>query len=95
MDVAIGLAAFRGSTAPAKHVASIPRVVVASAHELARHGAPETPDDRVRHRVVDGTAAAVPTALRFERDGQVSAIKFESHFSIDRGRLLSRASFIA
>ena len=64
MDVAIGLAAFHGSTAIARHVASIPRVVVASADDLARHGAPEPPDDLVRHRVGGGSAATVPTALR-------------------------------
>ena len=58
-------------------------VIVASPDYLARHGAPETPDDLVRHRIVGGTAAAVPTAWRFERNGEESAIRLEPHFSTD------------
>jgi DNA-binding transcriptional LysR family regulator len=83
VDVAIRLGRLVDSTATAKRIATIPRVVVASPDYLARHGAPETPDDLVRHRIVGGTAAAVPTAWRFERDGEVSAIKLEPHFSTD------------
>jgi DNA-binding transcriptional LysR family regulator len=83
VDVAIRLGRLVDSTATAKRIATIPRVVVASPDYLARHGTPETPDDLVRHRIVGGTAAAVPTAWRFERDGEVSAIKLEPHFSTD------------
>ena len=42
---------------------------------------PETPDDLARHRIIGGTAAAVPAAWRFERDDQELAIKLEAHFS--------------
>ncbi|WP_307279009.1 substrate binding domain-containing protein [Labrys wisconsinensis] len=71
------------STATAKLIAMIPRVVVASPGYLARRGMPETPEDLVRHRIVGGSAAAVPTAWRFERDGRDAAIKLEPHFSTD------------
>jgi DNA-binding transcriptional LysR family regulator len=83
VDVAIRLGRLSDSTATAKLIATIPRVVVASPDYLARHGVPETPDDLVRHRIVGGTAAAVPTAWRFERSGKESAIKLEPHFSTD------------
>jgi DNA-binding transcriptional LysR family regulator len=83
VDVAIRLGRLSDSTATAKLIATIPRVVVASPDYLARHGVPETPDDLVRHRIVGGTAAAVPTAWRFERNGEESAIKLEPHFSTD------------
>ena len=83
VDVAIRLGRLPDSTATTKLIATIPRVVVASPDYLARNGAPETPDDLVRHRIVGGTAADVPTAWRFERDGQVSAIKLQPHFSTD------------
>ncbi len=46
-------------------------------------GAPECPEDLVRHRIVGGTAAASTTAWRFLRDGQESAIKLEPHFTTD------------
>jgi DNA-binding transcriptional LysR family regulator len=81
VDVAIRLGRLPDSTATAKRIATIPRVVVASSDYLARAGTPETPDDLVRHRIVGGTAAAVPTAWRFERNGEESAIKLEAHFS--------------
>jgi DNA-binding transcriptional LysR family regulator len=83
VDAAIRLGRLPDSTATAKLIATIPRVVVASPGYLDRCGTPATPDDLVRHRIVGGTAAAVPTAWRFERDGQESAIKLEPHFSTD------------
>jgi DNA-binding transcriptional LysR family regulator len=83
VDVAIRLGRLPDSTATARLIATIPRVVVASPDYLARRGAPETPDDLVRHRIVGGTAAAVPTAWRFALNGQESAIKLEPHFSTD------------
>jgi DNA-binding transcriptional LysR family regulator len=83
VDAAIRLGRLPDSTATAKLIATIPRVVVASPEYLARQGTPGTPDALVRHRIVGGTAAAVPTAWRFERDGQESAIKLEPHFSTD------------
>ena len=83
VDVAIKLGQLPDSTATAKLIATIPRVVVASPDYLARHGAPEVPEDLVGHRIVGGSAAAVPAAWRFERDGQEAAIKLEPHFSTD------------
>jgi DNA-binding transcriptional LysR family regulator len=83
VDVAIRLGRLPDSGATAKRIATIPRVVVASPDYLARSGTPETPDDLVQHRIVGGTAAAVPTAWRFERNGQEAAIKLEPHFSTD------------
>jgi DNA-binding transcriptional LysR family regulator len=83
VDVAIRLGQLPDSSATAKLIATIPRVIVAAPDYLARHGAPETPDDLVRHRIVGGTAAAVPAAWRFQRAGQESAIKLEPHFSTD------------
>src|SRR5260370_42658281 len=74
VDVAIRLGRLVDSTATAKLIATIPRVVVASPEYLARHGVPATPDELARHRIVGGTAAAVPTAWRFERGGQGGAI---------------------
>jgi DNA-binding transcriptional LysR family regulator len=81
VEVAIRLGRLVDSTATAKLIATIPRVVVASPEYLARHGVPATPDELAQHRIVGGTAAAVPTAWRFERGGQESLIPLEPHFS--------------
>jgi DNA-binding transcriptional LysR family regulator len=83
VDVAIRLGRLSDSAATAKRIATIPRVAVASPDYLARHGTPEAPEHLVRHRIVGGTASAVPAAWRFERDGRESAIKLEPHFSTD------------
>src|SRR5882724_4998143 len=74
VDVAIRLGRLVDSTATAKLIATIPRVVVASPEYLARHGVPATPDELAQHRIVGGTAAAVPNAWRFERGGRESLI---------------------
>lgn len=83
VDVAIRLGRLPDSTATTKLIATIPRVVVASPDYLARHGAPEAPDDLVRHRIVGGTAAAVPAAWRFRKGGQERDVRLEPHFSTD------------
>jgi hypothetical protein len=48
---------------------------------IQRHGVPATPAELVQHRIVGGTAAAVPTAWRFERDGKEEDLPLEPHFS--------------
>ena len=83
VDVAIRLGRLSDTTATAKLIATIPRVVVASPGYVARHGEPETPEDLSRHRIVGGTASAVPTAWRFHRDGREVALKPEAHFCTD------------
>jgi DNA-binding transcriptional LysR family regulator len=64
-----------------KLIATIPRVAVASPDYLERHGVPATPNDLVQHRIVGGTAAAVPTAWTFERDGKELKMQLEPRFS--------------
>jgi len=64
-----------------KLIATIPRVAVASPDYLARHGVPATPNDLVQHRIVGGSAAAVPTAWTFERDGKELKMQIQPRFS--------------
>ncbi|SEC96513.1 LysR family transcriptional regulator [Bradyrhizobium erythrophlei] len=81
VDVALRLGRLVDSTATAKMIATIPRVVVASPDYLARHGMPATPEDLVQHRIVGGSAAAVPTAWMFERKGKELEMQLEPRFS--------------
>jgi DNA-binding transcriptional LysR family regulator len=69
------------SSATAKLIATIPRVIVAAPKYLERAGAPTTPADLTQHRIIGGSAAAVPTAWAFERDGDKVAVDLEPHFS--------------
>lgn len=83
VDVAFRLGRLADSSATARLVATIPRIVVASPGYLAVHGTPDAPDDLVRHRIVGGTASAVPAAWAFERDGRAAKPDVEPHFSTD------------
>jgi DNA-binding transcriptional LysR family regulator len=81
VDVAIRLGRLVDSTATVKMIATIPRVIVASPDYLSQHGKPATPNDLVQHRIVGGSAAAVPTAWKFERDGKELEVQLEPGFS--------------
>jgi DNA-binding transcriptional LysR family regulator len=81
VDVAIRLGLLPDSAATAKRIATIPRVIVASPDYLERHGVPAHPNELVGHRIVGGTASAVPAAWRFERDGDEVAVTLEPNFS--------------
>jgi DNA-binding transcriptional LysR family regulator len=81
VDVAFRLGRLVDSSATARLVATIPRLVVASPEYLAIHGAPAEPEDLSGHRIVGGTASAVPTAWAFEREGRRVKLELEPHFS--------------
>jgi DNA-binding transcriptional LysR family regulator len=81
VDVAIRLGRLVDSSATAKLVARIPRVIVAAPQYLEQAGAPTTPAELTKHRIVGGSAAAVPTAWAFERGGEKVAIDLQPHFS--------------
>ena len=81
VDVAIRLGRLVDSSATAKLIATIPRVIVAAPKYLERTGAPTTPADLTQHRIIGGSAAAVPSAWVFERDGDKVAVDLEPHFS--------------
>jgi DNA-binding transcriptional LysR family regulator len=81
VDVAIRLGRLPDSAATARLIAVIPRVIVASPDYLERHGVPAHPNDLAGHRIVGGTASAVPAAWRFERDGDEVAVSLAPNFS--------------
>jgi DNA-binding transcriptional LysR family regulator len=81
VDVAIRLGRLADSTATARLIATVPRVIVAAPDYLARQGVPATPEDLAGHRIVGGTATAVPTAWLFERAGEEIRLDLEPQFS--------------
>jgi DNA-binding transcriptional LysR family regulator len=81
VDVAIRLGRLVDSSATAKLIATIPRVIVAAPEYLERAGVPTMPADLTQHRIIGGSAAAVPPAWAFERDGDKVAVDLEPHFS--------------
>ncbi|RFU44820.1 LysR family transcriptional regulator [Paraburkholderia sp. DHOC27] len=81
VDVAIRLGRLPDSTATARRIGMIPRVVVASPGYLAAHGEPDTPEALNGHRIVAGPASIVPTAWRFTQAQQEIAVELDAHFS--------------
>jgi DNA-binding transcriptional LysR family regulator len=81
VDVAIRLGRLVDSSATAKRIASIPRVIVAAPAYLEHAGAPAMPTDLTRHRIVGGSAAAVPTAWVFGRGKEKVAVDLQPHFT--------------
>jgi DNA-binding transcriptional LysR family regulator len=81
VDVAIRLGRLVDSNATAKLVAKIPRVIVAAPTYLEQAGAPRVPAELTKHRIVGGSAAAVPTAWAFERGGERVTVDLQFHFS--------------
>lgn len=82
-DVAIRVGQLPDSTATARAIATIQRVVVASPGYLSRFGSPAEPADLTNHRIVGGPASAVPTAWAFEREGETLKIDLSPHVSAD------------
>ena len=95
VDIAVRLGRLVDSTATAKLIATIPRVVVAAPSYLTSHGVPSTPEELPRHRIVGGTAASVPTAWRFSRDGKESLIQVEPCFSTNENEAAIAATVAA
>jgi DNA-binding transcriptional LysR family regulator len=81
VDVAIRLGRLVDSSATTKLVATIPRVVVAAPTYLEQAGTPANPAELIKHRIIGGTATAVPSAWAFERGGEKVTVDLQPHFS--------------
>jgi DNA-binding transcriptional LysR family regulator len=81
VDVAIRLGQLADSSATAKLIAKIPRVIVAAPTYLEQAGTPATPADLTKHRIVSGSAAAVPAAWAFEKGEEKMTIDVQPVFS--------------
>lgn len=81
VDVAIRVGRQIDSSATAKLIATIPRVILASPDYLARAGSPDGPSDLRDHRIVGGPASSVASAWSFERGGESLTIDLQPHIS--------------
>jgi len=81
VDVAIRLGRQIDSSATAKLITTIPRVILVAPAYIEQYGMPQKPADLAAHRIVGGPASAVPHAWTFERDGGTVAVDLQPHFS--------------
>lgn len=83
IDVAVRIGHLPDSSLVARHVGSMPRIVVASPDYLAQRGRPETPEDIAKHDTIQfGAIASVPE-WRFVRDGSDVRIAHTPRFTTD------------
>jgi DNA-binding transcriptional LysR family regulator len=83
IDVAVRIGHLPDSSLVARHVGSMPRIVVASLDYLARRGEPNVPDDIVKHDTIQfGTIASAPE-WRFVQNGDDIRITHTPRFTAD------------
>jgi DNA-binding transcriptional LysR family regulator len=83
IDVAVRIGHLPDSSLVARHVGSMPRIVVASPDYLARRGHPETPEDIGKHDTIQFGAIASAPEWRFVRDGGDVRIAHAPRFTTD------------
>jgi DNA-binding transcriptional LysR family regulator len=81
VDVAIRLGRMVDSTATARLIATVPRVIVAAPAYLDLYGVPDRPENLKQHRIVAGPASVVPTAWRFTGGQHEVAVELGAHFT--------------
>jgi DNA-binding transcriptional LysR family regulator len=75
VDVSIRGGRLSDSSATAKLLATLSRVIVASPAYLERAGTPASPGELVGHRIIGGPATLVPNAWVFERAGKLETVE--------------------
>jgi DNA-binding transcriptional LysR family regulator len=83
VDVALRIGPLPDSNLVATRLGSVRHVVCASPEYLAAQGAPSTPDDVARHRVISFQSVSVLSSWAFERDGAEIAVSFSSRLGVN------------
>lgn len=83
VDVAIRTGVLSDSTAVARKIGVVHRVVVAAPAYLASAGAPSIPSDLADHAIIVGPAGRVMEAWTFRRDGRTSSVRVEGRFILN------------
>jgi DNA-binding transcriptional LysR family regulator len=83
VDLALRIGQLADSSLIATRLGTVRHVVCASPDYLAKHGAPATPADLARHRVISFQSVSVPSSWVFESDGAEIATSFRSRLSVN------------
>ena len=82
VDVAFRFGTLINSSATARHLASPPRLLVASPNYLARAGTPRTPADLTQHSVIIGPTAPETDAWSFLHNKRRVSVRVEGRLRI-------------
>lgn len=81
IDVAFRLGALPDSSAMARKIMQLPKVLVASPDYLREHGAPITPSDLAQNSLIIGPAHLSPT-FSLRKDGRVTSVRIAGRLAI-------------
>ena len=83
VDVAVRIGALSDSTALARKIGTVHRVLVASPMYLSRVGTPLTPSDLTRHTLIVGPAGRNSEGWSFRKSGKSTSIRIQGRFIIN------------
>ncbi|WP_262271496.1 LysR family transcriptional regulator [Microvirga yunnanensis] len=81
IDVAFRFGNLPDSSATARKVIDVPRVLAASPLYLEKHGTPMKPSDLAHHAVIIGPAHESPT-FSFRKEGRVASVRVQSRLVV-------------
>ncbi|NGO55676.1 LysR family transcriptional regulator [Allomesorhizobium camelthorni] len=81
IDVAFRFGALPDSSATARKIIHLPRILMASPGYLRARGTPTMPSDLAHHSVIIGPAHPAPT-FSFRKDGRVTSVRVDTQLAI-------------
>ncbi len=92
VDVAVRIGALNDSTAVARKIGTVHRVLVAAPSYLARAGAPSVPSDLAGHTLIVGPAGRTSEAWSFRKGASATSVRVQGRFVVSATETASAAA---
>jgi len=92
VDVAVRIGVLSDSTALARKIGTVRRVLVAAPAYLSAAGTPLTPPDLTGHALIVGPAGRSSEAWSFRKDGKATSIRVQGRFIINTTEVATAAA---
>jgi DNA-binding transcriptional LysR family regulator len=83
VDLAVRIGSLSDSTAVARKIGTVHRVIVAAPVYLSRAGTPLTPADLTKHAIIVGPAGGSSEGWSFRRDGKTTSVRVQGRLVIN------------
>jgi DNA-binding transcriptional LysR family regulator len=83
VDLAVRIGSLSDSTAVARKIGTVHRVIVAAPMYLSRAGTPLTPADLTKHAIIVGPAGGSSEGWSFRRDGKTTSVRVQGRLVIN------------
>jgi DNA-binding transcriptional LysR family regulator len=92
VDVAVRIGSLSDSTAVARKIGSVRRVIVASPPYLSKAGTPLTPSDLADHTLIIGPAGQSSEGWSFHKNGKTKSVRFQGRFIFNTSEAANAAA---